>query len=294
MIRNWIQRRKRRIAKDILLQRHVDDGDLERPVGVGFNYDKVEAGGEDISSAAFSKEPEDKERLTISATVKGSGDVGVVSTDKGGETNERVESDRVRDIRRGGSEGALTAGGTMTELVENDEEGSSGETSTGGFGESNGGRLPATSVRQNKRPFRILSSQRSSPEGVQGKSEGMERLAMGGISGSDGDARVEAADKGVLIGELDESGRALGIRGENACSEAVAAGDMVAGETDAAQGTSGDGDGVGGDTAAGQGILDDGDGGGGSTVSTGVKTKPIEWAKMSKSQRTRWRRGNKK
>ena len=115
---------------------------------------------------------------------------------------------------------------------------------------------------------------------------------MGGISGSDDDARVGAADKGVVIGELDD--RTLGIRGENACSEAVAAGNMVAGETDAAQGTSGDGDGVGGDTAAGQGILDDGDGGGGSTVSTGVKTKPIEWAKMSKSQRTRWRRGNKK
>ena len=48
-----------------------------------------------------------------------------------------------------------------------------------------------------------------------------------------------------MIGELDESGRALGIRGENACSEAVAAG-----ETDAAQGTSGDGDGVGGNMAA--------------------------------------------
>ena len=59
-----------------------------------------------------------------------------------------------------------------------------------------------------------------------------------------------AANQGGEIGELDESGRALGIRGENACSEAVAAGDMAAGETDAAQGTSGDGDGVGGDTAA--------------------------------------------
>ena len=71
---------------------------------------------------------------------------------------------------------------------------------------------------------------------------------MGGISGSDDDARVGAADPGVVIGELDD--RALGIRGENACSEAVAAGNMVAGETDAARGTSGDGDGVGGDMAA--------------------------------------------
>ena len=58
-----------------------------------------------------------------------------------------------------------------------------------------------------------------------------------------------AANQGGEIGELDESGRALGIRGENACDEALAAGDLVAGETGATQGTSGDGDGVGGDTA---------------------------------------------
>ena len=111
-----------------------------------------------------------------------------------------------------------------------------------------GGLLSATSVRPNKRPFKVMSPQLSSPEGAQGDSEGMERLAMGGISGSDDDARVGTADPGVVIGELDD--RALGIRGENACSEAVAAGNMVAGETDATQGTSGDGDGVGGDIAA--------------------------------------------
>ena len=107
--------------------------------------------------------------------------------------------------------------------------------------------------------------QLSSPEGVQEESESMELQTMGEISGGSSDARVGAADQGGEIGELDESGRASGIRGENASDEAVAAGDMVAG-----------------------------DGGGGGTVSMGVKTKPIEWAKMSKSQRNRWRRGNKK
>ena len=106
-----------------------------------------------------------------------------------------------------------------------------------------------------------------------GKSEGMGRLVMDGISGSDGDARVGTADQGGEIVELDESGRALNIQGENACDEAVAAGDLV----------------------AEQGTLDDeDDGDGGGAVSTGAKTKPIEWAKMSKSQRNRWRRGNKK
>ena len=85
-----------------------------------------------------------------------------------------------------------------------------------------------------------------------------------GISGGDSDTRVGAANQGGEIGELDESGRALGIRGENACDEALAAGDLVAGETGATQGTSGDGDG-GGVAAA--------------------------WATMSRRQRKAWLRG---
>ena len=136
-----------------------------------------------------------------------------------------------------------------------------GEISIDGFGESNGERLPATSVRQNKRPFRVLSPQLSSPEGVQGDSEGMEWLAMGGISGSNDDARVGAADPGVVIGELDKSGRALSIWDEHASDEAVSAG-----ETGATQGTSGDGDGGGGAAA---------------------------WATMSRRQRKAWLRGRK-
>ena len=64
-------------------------------------------------------------------------------------------------------------------------------------------------------------------------------------------------------------------RVQNACDEAGVAGDMVAGETDATQGTSGDGDGVGGETAATRGIAE------------------TEWAKMSKSRRKGWLRRNK-
>ena len=70
--------------------------------------------------------------------------------------------------------------------------------------------------------------------------------------------------------------RSQKVSTENPRIMAVAAGDMVAGETDAAQGTSGDGDGVGGDTAATRGIAE------------------MEWAKMSKSQRKGWLRRNKK
>ena len=105
----------------------------------------------------------------------------------------------------------------------------------------------------------------------------MELQVMGGIFGGSSDARVGAADQGGDIGELDGSGRALGFRDENASDEAAAEGDMVAGETGAVQGTSGDGDGVGGDTAATRGMLAE-----------------MEWAKMSKSQRNRWLRRNKK
>jgi hypothetical protein len=74
--RHWIQRRKRRIAKDGILQRPADDGDLESQVGVGLIYDKVEAGEEDISSVALSREPEDKELLTVNARFRGSSDEG--------------------------------------------------------------------------------------------------------------------------------------------------------------------------------------------------------------------------
>ena len=49
-----------------------------------------------------------------------------------------------------------------------------------------------------------------------------------------------------------------------------------------------------GETGAAQDTLDYGEDDGGGATPTGAKTKPTEWAKMSKSQRTRWRRGNKK
>jgi hypothetical protein len=174
---------------------------------------------------------------TASGTFRSSSDERVAAVGKAGELEE---SDEV-DIRgKGAGDGAVATGEALADDCGEDE------------------LWPATSVRQNKRPFRVLSPQLPSPEG-------MERLAMGGISDGSSDARVGAADQGGEIGERDESGRASGIRGENASDEAVAAGDMVAG-----------------------------DGGGGGTVSMGVKTKPIEWAKMSKSQRNRWSRRNKK
>ena len=109
------------------------------------------------------------------------------------------------------------------------------------------GQVESGSGKDSETP---VMGQLSSPEGVPEESESIELQTMGGISGGSSDARVGAADQGGEIGELDESGRASGIRGENASDEAVAAGDMVVGETCAAQGTSGDGDGVGGDTAA--------------------------------------------
>ncbi len=49
-----------------------------------------------------------------------------------------------------------------------------------------------------------------------------------------------------------------------------------------------------GETSAAQGTLDDGEDDGRGTISTGARTKPTEWAKMSKSQRNRWSRRNKK
>ena len=114
-------------------------------------------------------------------------------------------------------------------------------------------------VRQNKRPFRVLLGSPQSPS-----PEGMERLAMGGISSSESDARVEAADQGGVIRELDESGRASGIRGENACDEAVAAGDME----------------------AAQDILDDGDGGGGGMAALGIPDRStmsrVQWKNFKK------------
>ena len=84
---------------------------------------------------------------------------------------------------------------------------------------------------------------------------------MGGIFGGESNVRVGAADQGGEIGELDESGRASGIRGENASDEAVAAGDMV----------------------AGQRMSGEGEGGREAAV----------WATMSRRQRKAWRRGRK-
>ena len=81
-------------------------------------------------------------------------------------------------------------------------------------------------------------------------------------SGGSSDAIRGAADQGDETVEHNE-------RGEAAIDEAVAAGEMSA-----AQGTS-----------------DDGEDDGGGTISTGARTKPTEWAKMSKSQRKSWRRG---
>ena len=86
-----------------------------------------------------------------------------------------------------------------------------------------------------------------------------------GISGGSSDAKGGTANQGDEYVERCE-------RGEAAIDGAVAAG-----ETGAAQGT-----------------LDYGEDDGGGATPTGAKTKPTEWAKMSKSQRTRWRRGNKK
>ena len=92
----------------------------------------------------------------------------------------------------------------------------------------------------------------------------MGRLVMDGISGSDGDARVGTADQGGEIVELDESGRALNIQGENACDEAVAAGDME----------------------AAQDILDDGDGGGGGMAALGIPDRStmsrVQWKNFKK------------
>ena len=82
--------------------------------------------------------------------------------------------------------------------------------------------------------------------------------------GGDSDARVGAADSGAVVGELDESGRALDIRGENASDEAVAAGDM----------------------AAAQDILDDGDGGGGGMAALGIPDRStmsrVQWKNFKK------------
>ena len=64
------------------------------------------------------------------------------------------------------------------------------------FGESEGAHLSGVTMRQRKRPFRVLSPPSSSPEGVQGKSEGTEQLAMGGIFGGESNVRVGAADQG--------------------------------------------------------------------------------------------------
>ena len=86
-----------------------------------------------------------------------------------------------------------------------------------------------------------------------------------GIYGGSSDTIGGAVDQGDETVERNE-------RGEAAIDGAVAAGKM----------------------GAAQGSLDDGEDDGGGTISTGAKTKPTEWAKMSKSQRTRWRRGNKK
>ena len=87
---------------------------------------------------------------------------------------------------------------------------------------------------------------------------------MGGISGSKSDARVEAEDRGGVSGELDERGRTLGIRGENASDEAVAAGDM----------------------AAARDILDDGDGGGGGMAVLGIPDRStmsrVQWKNFKK------------
>ena len=108
------------------------------------------------------------------------------------------------------------------------------------------------------------------------------QLDGSGISGGDTDARVEAADQAGVIGdELDDSGRALGIRGENACDEAVAAGDMVA-----EQGTSGDGDGGSGGTA----MMGDERG---SPPKIGMTDRPTDWGIMSPNQRKQWARRRK-
>ena len=93
---------------------------------------------------------------------------------------------------------------------------------------------------------------------------------------------MEAADQAGVIGdELDDSGRALGIRGENACDEAVAAGDMVA-----EQGTSGDGDGGSGGTAT---MGDER----GSPSKIGTTDRPTDWGIMSPNQRKQWARRRK-
>ena len=93
--------------------------------------------------------------------------------------------------------------------------------------------------------------------------------------------RVGAAEQGGVIGELDESGRKLDIRGENACDEAVAAGVLVAG-----QGTSGEGDGGSGGTATMGNER-------GSPSKIGTTDRPTDWGIMSPNQRKQWARRRK-
>ena len=166
----------------------------------------------------------------MSGMISSSGDAGSAAVVK---ARECEENDEVEIRGKGVGDRAAVASGTVTGQGENDREGSS-EVLTGDFGGSDDGLLSATSVRQNKRPFRVLSPQ--STEGIQGVSKGMEQLVMSEISGGNSDARVGAADQGGEFRQLDESGRVLGFRGENADGEAVAAGDVVAGQVEGGSG----------------------------------------------------------